>query len=146
MDFDTPNVQEEKKAKKNKSPSKSPRKKGQKSVGKKSVRSTSQNSKTTGLAIPSVTNKPPKPTKALPPAQGCSTTPYKSEYDNRDYKYIVLDNGMKVMLIHDPASEKSAASVELQVGSLMDPDDHKGTAKFVQHMLFKGSKKYPKHQ
>jgi len=53
---------------------------------------------------------------------------------------------MKVMLIHDPASEKSAASVELQVGSLMDPDDHKGTAKFVQHMLFKGSKKFPKHQ
>jgi len=27
----------------------------------------------------------------------------------------------------------------------MDPDEHKGTAKFVQHMLFKGSKKYPKH-
>lgn len=26
----------------------------------------------------------------------------------------------------------------------MDPDEFKGTAKFTQHMLFKGSKKYPK--
>jgi insulysin len=38
---------------------------------------------------------------------------------------------MKVVLISDPLADKSAASVEVQVGSLMDPDDFKGTAKFL---------------
>lgn len=68
----------------------------------------------------------------------------KSEFDNREFKYLVLPNNMKVILISDPLADKSAASVEVQVGSLMDPDDYKGTAKFLQHMLLRGSKKYPK--
>lgn len=51
---------------------------------------------------------------------------------------------MKVMLIHDPSCDKSGVSAELAVGSLMDPDEFKGTCKFAQHMLFRGSKKYPK--
>ena len=114
MDFDTPNDnKKEKAAKSSRSPNKSPRKKGQKSGGKKSERSASKNSGRTGLAIPSVTNKPPKPTKALAPAKGCTTSPYKSEFDNREYKYIVLENGIKCMLIHDPSSVKCAASAEL---------------------------------
>lgn len=51
---------------------------------------------------------------------------------------------MKAVLISDPLADKSAASVEVQVGSLMDPEEFKGTAKFLQQMLMRGSKKYPK--
>lgn len=51
---------------------------------------------------------------------------------------------MKVLLISDPLADKCAGSVEVQVGSLHDPEDFKGTAKFVQHMLFKGSKMFNK--
>ena len=82
--------------------------------------------------------------KAKLPAPPSGAAIQKSEFDNREFKYIVLPNNMKVVLISDPLADKSAASVEVQVGSLMDPDDFKGTAKFLQHMLMKGSKKYPK--
>lgn len=68
----------------------------------------------------------------------------KSEFDHREFKYIVLPNHMKAVLISDPLADKSAASVEVQVGSLMDPEEYKGTAKFLQQMLMRGSKKYPK--
>lgn len=68
----------------------------------------------------------------------------KSEFDHREFKYIVLPNHMKAVLISDPLADKSAASVEVQVGSLMDPEEFKGTAKFLQQMLMRGSKKYPK--
>lgn len=68
----------------------------------------------------------------------------KSEFDNREFKYLVLPNNMKVVLISDPQADKCAASVEVQIGSLMDPEEFKGTAKFLQHMLLRGSKKYPK--
>lgn len=69
--------------------------------------------------------------KAKLPAKPSGAPIQKSEFDNREFKYIVLPNNMKVILISDPLSDKSAASVEVQVGSLMDPDDFKGTAKFL---------------
>lgn len=69
--------------------------------------------------------------KAKLPAKPSGAPILKSEFDNREFKYIVLPNNMKVILISDPLSDKSAASVEVQVGSLMDPDDFKGTAKFL---------------
>lgn len=64
------------------------------------------------VAIPSIAPRPPKPTKVLAPAVGCNKSPYKSEFDHREYKYVVLDNGIKCMLIYDPNSDKSAASAE----------------------------------
>jgi insulysin len=63
--------------------------------------------------------------------------------DNRDYRYVELDNKMKVILISDPESQKSAASLNVGVGSFSDPDDFPGLAHFLEHMLFMGTKKYP---
>ena len=45
----------------------------------------------------------------------------KSLIDNRQYKYLELDNKMKVILVSDPDSQKSAASVNVGVGSFSDP-------------------------
>ena len=70
-------------------------------------------------------------------------TVIKSPVDSRDYRYIELDNGLKALLISDPATDKAAAAVDVNVGSFQDPDDRLGLAHFLEHMLFMGSEKYP---
>jgi insulysin len=67
----------------------------------------------------------------------------KSENDKRDYRYLELDNKLKVLLISDPATEKSAAAMDVYVGANQNPKDRAGLAHFLEHMLFLGTKKYP---
>lgn len=40
----------------------------------------------------------------------------KSEEDKRQYRGLQLDNGMKVLLVSDPSTDKSAAAIEVNVG------------------------------
>lgn len=40
----------------------------------------------------------------------------KSEQDKREYRGLLLDNGMKVLLVSDPSTDKSAAAMEVNVG------------------------------
>ncbi|XP_052214600.1 nardilysin-like isoform X2 [Dreissena polymorpha] len=111
----------------------------------------------------------------------------KSLNDKRNYRFIVLENGLRTLLISDldgeeepptedgpesktesmstsasesdgsdvdeddmetedeKAAEKmSAAALCVGVGSFSDPDDIQGLAHFLEHMVFMGSKKYPK--
>ncbi len=63
--------------------------------------------------------------------------------DRRSYRALTLRNGMQVLLVHDPLAKKSAAAMDIRVGSLSDPRDHQGMAHFLEHMLFLGTKKYP---
>lgn len=67
-----------------------------------------------------------------------------SPNDKREYKFITLNNKLRVMLIHDDESIYSSASMCVNVGSLYDPLEYQGLAHFLEHMLFMGSKKYPK--
>ena len=67
----------------------------------------------------------------------------KSSNDTREYKYLVLSNQLRLLLISDSETEKSAASVNVHVGHINDPDDVPGIAHFCEHMLFLGTKKYP---
>ncbi|CAG0881776.1 unnamed protein product [Darwinula stevensoni] len=67
----------------------------------------------------------------------------KSEQDDRFYRGLELQNGMKVILISDPKTDKAAGSLDVHVGHLSDPDDIEGLAHFCEHMLFLGTKKYP---
>ena len=79
-----------------------------------------------------------------PELQKESTQPFKKP-DNektRGFKYITLSNNMKCMIISDPIADKSSASLEVQVGSLQDPENFPGTAKLLQKMIMKTSKKY----
>lgn len=66
-----------------------------------------------------------------------------SASSKRTYRALQLDNKMQVLLIHDPKAKKSAASIDVAVGSLQDPWEHQGLAHFLEHMLFLGTKKYP---
>jgi insulysin len=67
----------------------------------------------------------------------------KNPDDQSVSRNLVLDNGLKVLLVSDPAFNKSAASLDVQAGSLMDPKERQGLAHFLEHMLFLGNKKYP---
>lgn len=67
----------------------------------------------------------------------------KSENDGRDYRYLTLSNNLRVLLITDAAAEKSAAALNVHVGSHQNPKSRPGLAHFLEHMLFLGTEKYP---
>ncbi|MGD9157063.1 MAG: insulinase family protein [Desulfobacteraceae bacterium] len=58
-------------------------------------------------------------------------------------RHFILENGLRVMVVSDPDFNNSAAALEVQAGSLMDPKNRQGLAHFLEHMLFLGNKKYP---
>ena len=67
----------------------------------------------------------------------------KSKSDKRTYLYNRLPNLLKYLIVHDPEADKGAAAMNVNVGSLLDPNDFPGLAHFLEHMLFMGTKKYP---
>ncbi len=68
----------------------------------------------------------------------------KGSIDDRRYQHLVLDNKLRVILISDPSADKAAASLDVNVGSYHDPVDRAGLAHFLEHMLFLGTKKFPR--
>ena len=69
--------------------------------------------------------------------------PDKHPLDETEVEKLVLDNGLKVILVSNPKYNISAASMNVKVGSLSDPKDAQGLAHFLEHMLFLGTEKYP---
>lgn len=41
----------------------------------------------------------------------------KSSEDKRDYRGLELSNGMKVILVSDPSTDKSAAALSVNIGT-----------------------------
>ncbi|XP_075010850.1 insulin-degrading enzyme isoform X5 [Calonectris borealis] len=68
----------------------------------------------------------------------------KSPEDKREYRGLELANGIKALLISDPTTDKSSAALDVHIGSLSDPPNIAGLSHFCEHMLFLGTKKYPK--
>ena len=67
----------------------------------------------------------------------------KSPNDTREYRYLELGNGLKVLLVSDEKADKSAAALTVFRGSFDDPIERPGLAHFLEHMLFIGTEKYP---
>ncbi|OMJ90452.1 hypothetical protein SteCoe_7150 [Stentor coeruleus] len=65
----------------------------------------------------------------------------KSPNDSRDYKYFILPNNIKCLIVSDPESQYSSASMNVHIGSIHE--DIHGLAHFLEHMLFLGTSKYP---
>ncbi|KAF2362602.1 Peptidase M16 N-terminal [Trinorchestia longiramus] len=63
--------------------------------------------------------------------------------DKRLYRYLLLKNGLKAFIISDSTTDKSAASMNILVGSMSDPWTYPGLAHFCEHMLFLGTEKFP---
>lgn len=68
---------------------------------------------------------------------------HKSPTDDRQYLSFSLPNQMKALVISDPTTDKSAASVDVNIGSNANPVNRLGLAHFLEHMLFLGTEKYP---
>ncbi|KAA1469392.1 hypothetical protein DENSPDRAFT_835009 [Dentipellis sp. KUC8613] len=68
----------------------------------------------------------------------------KSQQDDREYRLIRLENGLQAMIVHDATADKAAASLDVAVGHLNDPDDMPGLAHFCEHLLFMGTEQFPK--
>ena len=68
----------------------------------------------------------------------------KPPLDDRDYIAYILDNGLKVILCSDPTSSEAGAAMDVHVGACSDPKQVPGLAHFNEHMLFLGTKDYPK--
>lgn len=77
------------------------------------------------------------------PQADLSQLPVKASTDHSEYRHLVLDNDLRVVLLSDPDLNKSSASLVAGVGSYNDPEDRAGLAHFLEHMLFLGSEKFP---
>jgi secreted Zn-dependent insulinase-like peptidase len=67
----------------------------------------------------------------------------QSPNDAKQYKTLTLSNGLRVLLVHNEQTNKSAAALAVNVGHFSDPTDREGLAHFLEHMLFLGTKYYP---
>ncbi len=67
----------------------------------------------------------------------------KSPNDSRNYRYLTLPNKMRVLLVSDAATEKSAAALTVFRGSFHEPQDRPGLAHFLEHMLFIQTETFP---
>ncbi|GAA5969986.1 hypothetical protein JCM11641_000219 [Rhodosporidiobolus odoratus] len=65
-----------------------------------------------------------------------------SPNDDRQYRFIILRNGLRALLIADAKTDKAAAALGVQVGHLSDPYELPGLAHFCEHMLFLGTEEY----
>ena len=54
-----------------------------------------------------------------------------------------LDNGMRVLMVPDASASNFTVHITYFVGSLHEGYGEKGMAHLLEHLLFKGSKKYP---
>jgi insulysin len=61
--------------------------------------------------------------------------------DTRTYRVIRLPNQLQALLIHDPETDKAAAAMDVNVGSMADPEEMQGMAHAVEHLLFMGTEK-----
>jgi len=67
----------------------------------------------------------------------------KSPNDHKQYQPLTLANGLRVLLVNNKATKKSAAALAVNVGHFSDPNHRQGLAHFLEHMLFLGTESYP---
>lgn len=58
------------------------------------------------------------------------------------YKKIVLDNGLRIIANKLPSRETVSLGIWISVGGRFEDEKFKGISHYLEHMLFKGSKKY----
>lgn len=66
----------------------------------------------------------------------------KSNRDKSEYTGLVLENGLRVVLISNPDINTDTVSLSVGVGSYED-GEVMGMAHFLEHMLFLGNEEYP---
>ena len=72
----------------------------------------------------------------------------KDNHDNtkKTYKMYHYNNGTKIILIPDERFKSMIITFTFKIGSKYEPVDLSGISHFLEHMLFKGTKKYSNHK
>ena len=58
------------------------------------------------------------------------------------YKKTILDNGLRIIAYPMPGMQSVALGIWIKVGGRYEAEQFKGISHFLEHILFKGSKKY----
>ncbi|MDA9556847.1 insulinase family protein [Vibrio sp.] len=66
-----------------------------------------------------------------------------SPNDNKQYRYHVLNNELRVLLVEDVSATRSSAALAVNIGHYHDPINRQGMAHFLEHMLFLGTHQFP---
>ncbi|KAF7682985.1 A-factor-processing enzyme [Astathelohania contejeani] len=69
-----------------------------------------------------------------------STKINKSIIDSNVYEYHTLKNGMRVLTISNPETDKAGCSLTVKIGSQQDPVDTPGLSHFLEKILFADTK------
>lgn len=56
---------------------------------------------------------------------------------------LTLDNGLNTLFIESPGATVTSAQMWFKAGSSLETNKNRGIAHFLEHMFFKGTKKYP---
>ncbi|KAJ1923853.1 metalloprotease [Tieghemiomyces parasiticus] len=84
------------------------------------------------------------PTVEVPYSYASYSQPIrKCTRDNREFKVIVLENQLEIMIINDSEATKACCAFNLLAGSGMDPPGLRGLANLTHHWLLRASKAYP---
>ncbi|MCV2885596.1 insulinase family protein [Aestuariibacter sp. AA17] len=65
-----------------------------------------------------------------------------SQFDKNSYKLLQLNNGLDVLLVHEPNSKRTTAAMTIAAGHFSDPVECQGLAHLLEHMLFLGSRNF----
>src|SRR3989344_1510272 len=63
-----------------------------------------------------------------------------------DYEFYRLDNGVRVVLVPMLGVESIAVGCFVETGSRYETVENNGISHFLEHMAFKGTKKFPTHK
>ncbi|WP_088331963.1 insulinase family protein [Lacimicrobium sp. SS2-24] len=71
----------------------------------------------------------------------------QSKHDRCRYRYLTLENGLRVLLVEDTDCKKSAVSATIAMGHFQDPQHCEGLSHLLEHMLFMGCEHFnqPNH-
>ena len=67
------------------------------------------------------------------------------ENDPLNTLIYTLDNGLKIYMSINKEEPRIQTNIAVNTGSKQDPSDATGLAHYLEHMLFKGGKKFPTH-
>ena len=69
--------------------------------------------------------------------------PDQSIKDERIAEIYKFESGFEVLIIQDSRVDKFGASMNVKIGSALDPENLPGLAHFLEHMLFMGTDDFP---
>ncbi|WP_440904404.1 insulinase family protein [Catenovulum sp. SX2] len=67
----------------------------------------------------------------------------KSKQDTYTYQIATLSNGLPLLHIHMPESNRVASAVSVAAGHFDDPKEYPGLTHLLEHMLFQGTETFP---